>query len=472
MPKTRLHRVYNASTVDTEPKATTDGSYMGTMKHVQKQTAKSEEQLKLKLEEANARLKADKARVSIVRTGDALQLQATLPLKPGDTSRTGKEAKQYKLSLGIPANLNGLKTAIEEANELSKLIARKTFEWDDKYLGKKQDKFDKTFGELLDRYEETYFCNREKNIRSENTFKNYMTVLKRFDRQMLATPENIKEQFDKFPNEKPSMKHRVSITLNSFCAAFGINLKLQYKKPQTKRRSIPSNSDIESKFLDWEKYATGRRNKREEQADNWKVFRWIYGMLATYGCRPEEIIYLPDFKHWLSPNNLKWKVHEDCKTSNREALPLHKEWIELFDLKNPETVTLVDKYINGRCDLRGKSTLIQSISDWFKKVNVGFKPYDLRHAWAIRAHLAGIPTRAAAASMGHTLAVHMQIYQKWFDQQHVEQAFSQAVNKRDELEELKEENTILKDEITRLQSELERAKLILAEHQIQQVLIN
>lgn len=39
----------------------------------------------------NTRLKEDKIKVSIQQSGDSLVLQATLPLKPGKTSKDGKE---------------------------------------------------------------------------------------------------------------------------------------------------------------------------------------------------------------------------------------------------------------------------------------------------------------------------------------------------------------------------------------------
>ncbi|NJL77927.1 MAG: hypothetical protein HC917_02095 [Richelia sp. SM2_1_7] len=73
----------------------------------------------------NQRLKVGKVKVSIESYRGALQLRATLPLRPNDTNKNGKDTKQYKISLGIPANFEGLKTAEEESYELGKLIARK-----------------------------------------------------------------------------------------------------------------------------------------------------------------------------------------------------------------------------------------------------------------------------------------------------------------------------------------------------------
>ena len=68
--------------------------------------------------------------------------------------------KQYKLSLNIPANLDGLKTAEEEAHELGKLMARQQFVWNDKYLGQTANQVEdivKTVGEILAEFEIEYF---------------------------------------------------------------------------------------------------------------------------------------------------------------------------------------------------------------------------------------------------------------------------------------------------------------------------
>lgn len=439
--------------------ATTDGTYIGTMKHLEQQAANNQEQLKIAIKETNARLKAAKVRVAIVKIAGSLYLQATLPLKPTDCNQhNGKSTKQYKISLGIPANFYGLKTAEEEAHELGRLIARQQFAWNQKYLGSKQDKSLKTFGELLDSYENIYFSSRPRNIKSEGTFfKNYLVVLNQFDRNSLATPENLKRQFEAISNETPSWKHRTSIALNLFCKEFNIDLTVSYKRPKPKPRNIPDDTKIEQGFFLWSEYAHNRRNKRPEQANYWLVFRWLYGMLATYGCRPRELFLYPDFDHWLS-DNITWKVHHLGKTGQREALPLHESWIEKFDLKNPVIVQLVKDYINNRDDVKGMQTLSAALSDWFHKVKVGFSPYDLRHAWAIRAHLMGVPIKAAADNLGHSVQQHTETYQRWFGLENRKKAIKQAVGNKSELD-------LMKDEITTLQAENDALNNLLKEYQ-------
>jgi hypothetical protein len=47
---------------------------------------------------------------------------------------------------------------------------------------------------------------------------------------------------------------------------------------------------------------------------------------------------------------------------------------------------------------------------------VPFQPYDLRHAWAVRAiSNPQISPSLAAKSLGHSLMVHTTLYQRYFD---------------------------------------------------------
>ncbi|NET39121.1 MAG: integrase, partial [Cyanothece sp. SIO1E1] len=79
-----------------------------------------------KLAQANGRLKAARVGVHIEQSGGKLRLRATLPPKPG-SSRT--EAHQQRISIGVPANLSGLKTAEKEARKIGALLACDEFDW-------------------------------------------------------------------------------------------------------------------------------------------------------------------------------------------------------------------------------------------------------------------------------------------------------------------------------------------------------
>ncbi|MEO1184543.1 MAG: site-specific integrase, partial [Cyanobacteria bacterium J06636_27] len=97
------------------------------------------------------------------------------------------------------------------------------------------------------------------------------------------------------------------------------------------------------------------------------------------------------------------------------------------------------------------------------RVEVGFDPYDLRHAWAIRAHMNGIPIKAAADNLGHSVEVHTEVYQKWFSLENRKKVMNFAVENKSLVEELQKENYKLKIEIKNLNSENKKLRM---EHHI------
>ena len=50
------------------------------------------------------------------------------------------------------------------------------------------------------------------------------------------------------------------------------------------------------------------------------------------------------------------------------------------------------------------------------KANPGLSPYSVRHGYAYRGALAGIPLRKLAASMGHDVRTHMEHDGQWTDE--------------------------------------------------------
>ncbi|MDJ0695978.1 site-specific integrase [Mastigocoleus sp. MO_188.B34] len=422
--------------------------------------------LQLELELVNQRLKSAKTKVTIRESNGSLQLRATLPLKPGDKNTKGTGNKQYNISLNIPSNFDGLKTAEEEAYELGRLIARRTFTWNDKYLGKKASKKDldfKTIGELLKRFEEEYFKTHKRTIKSEHTFFYYLFRTKRFTNPNdLATPENLINSVARV--DKEWARYNAVRAISAFCTTFKIEIDLSNysKKPESNSRNIPSDAEISAGFIKFTDYLESRgKQVNQNVQDSWKLWRWSYGMLAVFGLRPRELFINPNIDWWLSKENadLTWKVDKNCKTGGRQVLPLHRKWIIDFDLRNPqylEMLAIASKDKKNHAEITG---LTQRISWWFRKIGLDFKPYDLRHAWAIRAHILGVPIKAAADNLGHSVQVHTQTYQRWFSLDMRKLAINQALSKKSEIEEIREENTKLKMENENLRLEVESLKI-------------
>lgn len=452
---------------DFEPQNTTDGSYRGTMAKIKATELHYQEVFEQKLAEANNNLKRDRVKVRIKQTGNSLQLRATLPLKPGDRDYSGKTKKQYDLSLGIPANLEGLKTAIEESYELGKLIARHTFEWNDKYLGIKfreknrEKQPPKTIGELLDKFEENYYQTRKKTITSQNTFANYVSVIKRnFSFTTLATKNNFESVINSTRgNKKNELIAISSVLIKTFELGFILDVKRDKITP--KFREIPNDEKIIESFELFEKFALNRKNTNHSDAtDTWEMWRWVYGMLATFGLRPRELFVKPDINWWISEQNSDrtWKVDQDTKTGYREVIPFIPEWIELFDLTNSRSLTILERKISQIKSVQHINWMRRDISRWFKKIGIEFQPYDLRHACAIRSHLQGIPIKAAADNLGHTVDEHTKTYQRWFGIENRKKAFGEVIGQKSLIELQKNEILALRMENERLRLEVERLR--------------
>jgi hypothetical protein len=450
------------------PPATTDGSYGGKKKHIEA----TQNHLKMKLQQEltaiNQRLKASKTKVKILITGNAIQLQATLPLKPGDTHKQGRHRKQYKISLGIPANFDGLKTAEEEAYELGKLIARQTFIWTDKYLGLQATK-DKgiTFREFYDQFEKRYFETRKRTIKSENTFQTYTDRYRiNFLCDLAINEQNIKSILNKKtdPHARRSCQQIASLInkmLDLNLDLTGFNLKYIPKK-----RDIPDDKQIVEYINIFETRYKTVKTINHKTKDNWKLYKLIYGLLATYGLRPREIVNQPDLNWLLSPENelTTFKVHGDNKTGYREVIPFVSEWVDLFDLKNEENVEALKVYSGSWKTSNELRYRIIVIAKSFQRNGIPFQPYDLRHACAIRAHLQGVPIKAAADNLGHTVEMHTKTYQRWFGMQNRIKAFNRASEEQTENEKLKDELTFYKKRLGELELENARLKLQLGEY--------
>lgn len=420
----------------------------------------------LELEKVNLRLKSAKAKVTIRESNGSLQLRATLPIKPGDKDSNGTGRKQYNISLNIPSNLDGLKTAEEEAYELGKLIARKTFEWNDKYLGNEAIKKGfQTIEELLEQFEEEYFKTHKRTTKSEHTFFYYFSRTKRFTNPKdLAIAQNLISSIEQI--DKEWAKYNAARAISAFCMTFKIEIDLsKYSKmPENNSRTIPTDAEIADGILKFEDYLNNRGNQVNQNVqDTWQLWRWTYGMLAVYGLRPRELFINPDIDWWLSQQNvdLTWKVDKDCKTGEREALPLYRQWIDEFDLRNPKYLEMLESAIAKKDNTNHAeiTALTQRVSWWFRKIGLDFKPYDLRHAWAIRAHILGIPIKAAADNLGHSVQVHTQTYQRWFSLDMRKLAINQALSKRNEVDLIREENAKLRMENDKLRLEVEKLRM-------------
>ena len=125
-----------------------------------------------RIREANGRLKANCFGVTIEQIGSKLYLRATLPPKPSSS-----KSKPYQQKISITsANNEGVKISEREAKKLSIRLDAKTFDWAD-YIVIPDNV--KTIGSLILDFEKDYFNRRERNFKTETTWRvEYQTVFK------------------------------------------------------------------------------------------------------------------------------------------------------------------------------------------------------------------------------------------------------------------------------------------------------
>jgi integrase len=148
-------------------------------------------------------------------------------------------------------------------------------------------------------------------------------------------------------------------------------------------------------------------------------WRWVYGILATYGLRNHEVFHL-DIDSLKDADGII-KILAG-KTGGRTVCPIYPEWIDQFNLREP----CVPK-VSGKTN----SALGARVTQSFKRAKMPFDPYDLRHAWAVRSIEFGMDVSLAAQQMGHSLSVHSELYHAWISESRHRQVFHRLMERDD-----------------------------------------
>lgn len=167
---------------------------------------------------------------------------------------------------------------------------------------------------------------------------------------------------------------------------------------QAKLLAVPSDSEI----IAWVEAAP-------------EPSRWYWGMMATYGLRPHEI----ESSKLIERDYCQ--VADATKTGFRTVVPLPREWVERFSLQErrlrPST--------SDRPDACSKW-----LSKEIRRLDVPWRPYALRHAYAARLWSTGgsrLDIYTAARLMGHTPQQHTKTYRAHIQPHHVAEAAERAL---------------------------------------------
>jgi integrase len=356
-----------------------------------------------RIKEANGRLKNNHCGFRIEHIGGRLYLRGILPPKP---SSGRKKPCQQRISVAS-ANPEGVKIAEKSAKQISVQIDAKTFNWAD-YLNLEVDQ-EKTIGQLIEDFETDYFNRRNRTFKTETTWKvEYLSVLKFLPKDEYLNADLLKNIIIEKSKPDTRSRKRFVATLTIFAKFAGIDVNLSalagsYSFAKRQPRNIPTDKQIQDGFY---------------FIDN-EDWRWVYGMMATYGLRNHEVFYV-DLATLIPDKGISIT---DGKTGARTVWPLHPEWFERFGLGQPRCPGI---------ELNRPNRIIgEAVTRYFRRAKIPFLPYDLRHAWAIRSLKYGIDISLAAKQMGHSLQVHTRLYHSWIDEQAQQRAFELAIANRD-----------------------------------------
>ena len=350
-----------------------------------------------KIEEINELFKAQLIGVSIKQNGTRLHLRATLPPRPGSRA---KRAYQQKIYLGLPANPAGLRRAEKEGRIVGANLAGGEFDWG------RYDKPDGTppgsCGDWVRKLESWYIGT--KGGKAETWKGDYEKGLKALSRSVALSPAALEKAIlATEPNTKS--RQRACMAVGALAKFAGVRFDVapfrgSYSSAKVAVRNVPGCAEIAQ-------YRNAITNP---------AWRWVYGMMATYGLRNHEV-----FKLDISDFPIV-HVLEDTKTGSREVWPCYPEWADRWGLSVQELPPIQMERTNQQIG--------NSVTRYLSPL-LPFTPYDLRHAWAVRTVSFGWPDALSAQQMGHSLDVHNRTYQRWISKRDHQRMYDILLRRED-----------------------------------------
>lgn len=372
------------------------------------------------IEKVNTRLKAARLGLKIERRGDTLGLRGTLPPRPGSDRH---RPYQQRLSLKLPANKAALKQAEQEAKVIAARLIERTFDWQPYLIQRGQALGSAELSDKILAFRQHY-CDEsaadpDKHPASvKSTWdKAYAPYLRKLQavcdrRSNLNLPEAIIATIKE--TRANSRSRQVCCTAMEAFASF-LSLELptdlkslwgKYGGSQAQERKLPEDDEI----LQW-----------FHRIPN-PTWQFVYGIMAVYGLRNHEVFFCDYSALTKGDPEAAIAVLKTTKTGAHDVWPFPPAWIEEFGLREvalPDIETDLTKTTLQRI---GQQVTLQ-----FRRYQIPFSPYDLRHAWAVRTILVGLPDTVAARMMGHSVAIHNRTYHRWITRRDQQKAVRAAL---------------------------------------------
>ena len=364
------------------------------------------------------------SKLRIEKRGEKLNIRGSLPSKEDKNS-----FKIQRISLGIKADISGLEEAKKKLQLINLQLELNQFDWINwiSNSNRKEIKNDFEFPKRLHQFETFFFEERKTEYLTSTRKTTWRSSYKPYLKRILniyndCENEELQNIFQKtLESYKEGSRSRKQCATSLSVLAKFLEIKLPenwklnskgYGLNKAGFRDLPTDEIIEKT---WEKIPN----------QSWK---YVFGLMATYGLRNHEVFFC-DLSSLTNSGDKIIRVLPTTKTGEHQVWPFHPDWVEMFELsklgKNPELLP----NINRDLKITTLQNIGKKITDQFKRYSLKIKPYDLRHAWAVRTIFYDLPDTVAARMMGHSVSLHTQTYHHWITKRDQQQAVNNALLK-------------------------------------------
>ncbi len=374
-----------------------------------------------RLAQVNQRLKAARMGLQIERRGDKLCLRGTLPPRPDSLKL---KPHQQRLSLGLPATPDGLKQAEKEVKVIAAKLIENTFDWRNYVSGSDGGRIDQMgLTEQIQAFEQAFMQEPRRLLNPASAKATWEGAYLPYFRKL----EAIAQAHPRLTLVEAIYATVRSLSVNSrsrqvCCTALNaLATFLQLELP----------TDLKTY---WGEYGNSRTQARELPSDElivsaWKtipnpMWQFVYAIMATYGLRNHEVFFCDYSGLMRGDRDAMIRVLHTTKTGEHEVWPFYPEWVDTFNLRQL-TLPAIDTDLNHTTLQR----IGQRVTSQFRRYQLPFSPYDLRHAWAVRTIHFGLPDTVAARMMGHSVTIHNRTYHQWITRRDQQQAVEAALSR-------------------------------------------
>ncbi len=341
----------------------------------------------------------------------------------------------------FPLTSEAVNRAVQIAQEIDLKIKANSFTWQDylQWLPKNlklkqhiQPNKPITLRDAINAFIDDYWLTKDKKRYQDhkNLKTTYLTYFNKFpDWGAVPSKEILDEVARNYP--KSVKRNQCCSALKKLAPYCGLSdydpKEFRLRKSQIEVKAKPKRDLSEQEVEEWyNKFSQWKGNIANPS--QWELWRWWYGMQATYGFRNHEVLNIYNLDHEYKGDdgklyfpftdiikNPRGVIYTQGKGVNRAAfLPQPRKWLEKFNLRKiPQDYYVFMRSIdslNQYNKAKAKELKTGNYQKFLNRHGFNFTAYNLRHAYNVKTHGLGIPVSLIAKNLGHTILQNTSTY--------------------------------------------------------------